>query len=130
MFNNRNNQGIRNRFLYFDFDLHLCEVFIANPKEKGWGLYPPYIWKRMKWSVCVSTRMTDNVIHCWFYLSTWICFLFWSDGVQYCSVRDISLKEVLQLQRRADAKGKWHDDTYYCWECALLDHLSSMPKVN
>jgi hypothetical protein len=29
----------------------------------------------------------------------------WSDGVQYCSVRDISLKEVLQLQSRADAKG-------------------------
>ncbi len=31
--------------------------------------------------------------------------LFWSDGVQYCSVRDISSKGVLQLQRRADAKG-------------------------
>jgi len=111
----------------FDFDLDLCEVLLQTPK-KSYRLVCTYTFERVKWSICAFTRMTDNVIHCWFYLSTWICFVLeWWRSI-LCSVRDISSKEVLQLQSRADAKGSGMMTPIICWECASLDHLSSTPK--
>ncbi len=113
----------------FDFDLDLCELLLQTQKKKkktGW--YPPIHLKG--WSgVFVFSPGWQTM---WFIVDfIWApgFVLFWSDGVQYCSVRDISLEEVLQLQSRADAKGSGMMTPIIAENvCALLDHLSSMPK--